>query len=187
MERPVALGLPRGGVPVAAEVARVLDCPLDVLVVRKLGTPGRPELALGAVGEGDVRVLNRDLIDRLSGVEAALATVEAREREEIARRAQRYRADRNRIDLAGRTALVIDDGIATGASALAGCEIARRQGATRVVLAVPVAPYDFTPGDAADEYVAVVRARNMRAVGQWYEDFSQTTDEAVAALLSGHG
>src|SRR4051794_29181385 len=133
----VVLGLPQGGVPVAFEVARTLAAPLDVIVVRKLGVPSQPELAMGAVGEGGVLVLNRDVV-ALAGIDrAAFAAVEKRERTELERRAQRFRGGRPRMSLAGRTALVVDDGIATGATARAACEVARAQGAARVVLAVP--------------------------------------------------
>ena len=184
LEDPVALGLPRGGVPVAAEVARALACPLDVLIVRKLGAPGHRELALGAIGEGGVRVLNEALIRRLGVSPLQLEAIEHTETLEIERRGALYRAGRPRLDLASRTAVVIDDGVATGASATAGCEIARALGATRVVLAVPVAPRSWAPGDVADDFVALLTPRDMRAVGQWYADFTQTTDGEVAALLA---
>lgn len=180
----VALGLPRGGVPIAYEVAAALRIRLDVLVVRKLGAPGRPELALGAIGEGDVRVLNRDLVRRLRVDRSTLAAIEAKERVELERRATAYRAGRERVDLQGSTAIVVDDGVATGATARAGCAIARAQGASRVILAVPVAPLGWTPGRDADRLVTVVQPYDMRAVGNWYQDFSQTTDEQVTDLLA---
>lgn len=187
LEHPIALGLPRGGVPVAAEVAQALHCPLDVLIVRKLGTPGRPELALGAIGEGGIRVVNEDLTRRLGIDRSVIDEIERRERDEVNRRAALYRAGRDRRDVTDHTAIVIDDGVATGATALAGCEVARALGASRVVLAVPVAPADWSPGEAADELVAVIRPRNMRAVGEWYADFTQTPDEAVIRLLADNG
>jgi putative phosphoribosyl transferase len=181
----VVLGLPRGGVPVALEVARELGAPMDVIVVRKLGVPQQPELGMGAIGEDGARVINRDVV-AMAGVGAEdLATVEARERVELDRRAERYRAGRGRVPLEGRTAVVVDDGIATGSTARAACEVARQHGARRVVLAVPVAPEDWIErmGDSADEYVAVATPARFRAVGQFYEDFSQTTDEEVVAAL----
>lgn len=187
VDRPIALGLPRGGVPVASEVAASLRCSLDVLIVRKLGTPGRPELALGAIGEGGVRIANEDLIRRL-GVDASVVDeIEQRERVEVERRAGLYRAGRERADIEGHTAIVIDDGVATGATALAGCQVARAMGASRVVLAVPVAPADWDPGAEADDFVAVIRPRAMRAVGEWYSDFTQTTDATVIRLLAAQG
>lgn len=178
------LALPRGGVPVGREVAAALDCPLDILIVRKLGTPGRPELALGALGEGGVRVLNQAMIRSLGVSSTALAEVESREGSEIERRARLYRVGRRRADVAGSTAIVVDDGIATGATARAGCEVARELGATRVVLAVPVAPADWDAGDSADDFVALLQPPSMRAVGQWYSDFTQTSDDEVIQLLA---
>ncbi|MGH3989578.1 MAG: phosphoribosyltransferase, partial [Pseudonocardiaceae bacterium] len=163
----VILGLPRGGVPVAAEVALALDAPLDVIVVRKLGVPSQPELAMGALGEGDVRVLVPETVRRAGVTDDALADVERRERAELERRAQRFRGDRTRLSLVGRTAVVVDDGIATGATARAACEVARAQGAARVVLAVPVAPVDWARNlsDAADELIALATPRLLRAIG----------------------
>ncbi|HVM14480.1 MAG TPA: phosphoribosyltransferase family protein [Egibacteraceae bacterium] len=165
----VVLGLPRGGVPVAFEVAQALEAPLDVIVVRKLGVPFQPELAMGAIGEGGVRVLNEEVVG-LAGVSAAeVARVEERERAELERRARRLRAGRPRIPLAGRTALIVDDGLATGSTARAACRVARAQGAGRVVLAVPVAPPGWTArlrGDA-DEFVAVATPGLFFAIGQF--------------------
>jgi putative phosphoribosyl transferase len=183
LEDPIVLGLPRGGVPVAAEIARALQCPLDVLIVRKLGAPGHRELALGAIGEGGVRVLNETLIRRLGVSQLQLEAIERTETIEVDRRSALYRAGRPRVDLTSHTAVVVDDGVATGATATAGCEIARALGATRVVLAVPVAPFAWLPGDAADDFVALLTPRNLRAVGQWYADFTQTSDSEVALLL----
>src|ERR1019366_2009760 len=138
----VVVGLPRGGVPVALEVARALDAPLDVIVVRKLGGPVQPELGMGAIGEGGVRVLNAGVV-RLARVSSdELATVERRERVELERRARRFRGDRPPVRLDGKTVVVVDDGIATGSTARAACQVARAQGASRIVLAVPVAPPD---------------------------------------------
>lgn len=185
----VVLGLPRGGVPVAAEVARSLSAPLDVILVRKLGVPQQPELGMGAIGEDGVRVLNPEIIEvaRVSG--AALARVEAAEREELERRARRFRSVRPRVPLEGRTAVVIDDGIATGSTARAACEVARAHGAARVVLAVPVAPPEWTErlADAADELVAVATPTRFAAIGQFYEDFSQVSDDEVLSCLRSPG
>ncbi|MGH3896879.1 MAG: phosphoribosyltransferase [Pseudonocardiaceae bacterium] len=181
----VILGLPRGGVPVAAEVALALGAPLDVIVVRKLGVPLQPELAMGAIGEGGVRVLMPETVRRAGITDDALAGVERRERAELQRRAERFRDDRTRLSLVGRTAVVIDDGIATGSTARAACQVARVQGATRVVLAVPVAPANWSRElhDAADELIAVATPQLLRAIGGWYTDFAQSTDEEVVACL----
>jgi putative phosphoribosyl transferase len=181
----VVLGLPRGGVPVAYEIARALDAPLDVIVVRKLGVPFQPELGMGAIGEDGVRILNDEVI-RLAGVSASeLAEVEARERAELERRTRRYRGDRLREPLEGRTVVVVDDGIATGSTARAACQVARAHGAARVVLAVPVAPpgWEAQLGADADEFVCLETPEPFFAVGQFYADFSQTSDEEVIACL----
>jgi putative phosphoribosyl transferase len=184
-EAVVVLGLPRGGVPVAFEVARSLSAPLDVIVVRKLGVPWQPELAMGAIGEEGVRVTNDDVV-RATGVsDRELAAVEARERAELERRARRFRRDRPRQSLEGRTVVIVDDGIATGSTARAACQVARAHGAARVLLAVPVAPPDWRSrcaGDA-DELVALETPAAFYAVGQAYEDFSQTTDDDVVDCL----
>ncbi|MGW0119981.1 phosphoribosyltransferase family protein, partial [Streptomyces sp. NPDC003327] len=181
----VVLGLPRGGVPVAAEVADALAAPLDICLVRKLGVPHQPELAMGALGEGGVRVLNEDVLRR-TGVEGrALAAVEERERAELERRARRFRGVRRPVPLEGRTAVVVDDGLATGATALAALRVVRARGAARVVLAVPVAPRGWTArvGGDADETVSVRTPDAFHAIGQFYRDFSQTSDEEVVACL----
>ncbi|MGZ6895955.1 MAG: phosphoribosyltransferase family protein [Acidimicrobiia bacterium] len=181
----VVLGLPRGGVPVAREVADVLGAPLDVIVVRKLGVPFQPELAMGAVGEDGVVIVNDEIV-RMAGVgEAELAEVEARERAELERRVRRFRGGRPKVSLAGRIALVVDDGIATGSTARAACQVARAHGAHRVVLAVPVASpgWERKIGRDADELVALVTPEPFYAVGQFYADFSQTTDDEVVACL----
>jgi len=188
-ENVVVLGLPRGGVPVALQVALALDAPLDVIVVRKLGVPFQPELGMGAIGEDGVRIVNDDVV-RLAGVSAQeLDRVEQRERVELERRAQRFRAGRPRIALAGRTAVVVDDGIATGSTARAACEVARAQGAARVVLAVPVAPPGWAErtGGAADELICLETPAPFFAIGQFYADFSQTSDEEVIACLQRAG
>ena len=181
----VVLGLPRGGVPVAFEVARALGAPLDVIVVRKLGVPFQRELGMGAIGEDGVRVINHEVV-RAAGVSVQeLAAVEARERAEVQRRAGRYRGGRPRQPLGGRVAVVVDDGIATGSTARAACRIARAHGAARVVLAVPVAPpgwQDRIGGDA-DELVSVQTPRGFLAIGQFYADFCQVADGEVVACL----
>jgi putative phosphoribosyl transferase len=182
----VVVGLPRGGVPVAAEVARAFDAPLDVIVVRKVGVPFQPELAMGAVGEGGVSVVDEDVV-RLARVSAAeFRAVEARERDEVVRRAERFRAGRQGTPLAGRVVVIVDDGIATGSTARAACTVARAAGARKIVLAVPVAPPDWTDrlGDVADELVAVDTPEPFYGVGQFYVDFSPTTDDEVVACLT---
>lgn len=186
---PVVVGLPRGGVPVAAEVARWLAAPLDVIVVRKLGVPTQPELAMGAIGEDGVLVLNDDVL-RHTGVGAdAIRRIEERERAELERRAAAYRAGRPRIPLRGRTVVVVDDGIATGSTARAACEVARAEGAAAVVLAVPVAPLGWEErlAGVADELVCPYTPGDFVAVGQWYDDFRATTDAEVVERLAGRG
>ena len=184
----VVLGLPRGGVPVAFEVAEALDAPLDVIVVRKLGVPFQPELGMGAIGEDGVRIINHELVRLARVTDAELAEVERRERAELERRARRFRGDRPRVALAGKTALVVDDGIATGSTARAACQVARAEGASRVVLAVPVAPPGWTErlADAADELVSLETPEPFFAIGQWYAEFSQTADEEVIDCLERH-
>jgi putative phosphoribosyl transferase len=181
----VVLGLPRGGVPVAAEVARSLDAPLDIIVVRKLGVPFHPELAMGAIGEGGVRVLNDDVVRAARVTAADLVRAEASERAELERRARRYRGERPRVPLTGRTVIVIDDGIATGSTARAGCQVTRAMGAARVVLATPVAPPSVLNDlrRVADEVICLETPAAFQAVGQWYRDFAPTTDEEVVASL----
>lgn len=181
----VVLGLPRGGVPVAYEVAQALDAPLDVIVVRKLGVPRQPELGMGAIGEDGVRVLSPDVVRRAAVGEADISTVETRERVELERRAVTFRGNRQRVSVEGKTVLIIDDGIATGSTARAACRVARAHGAARVVLAVPVAPSDWREqlANEADELICLDTPANFFAVGQWYADFSQTSDEEVVDCL----
>ena len=181
----VVLGLPRGGVPVAFEVAMALDAPLDVIVVRKLGVPFQPELAMGAIGEGGVRVSNDDVILRASIGEEEIAEVERRERVDLERQASQFRDGRAPVDLAGRTALIIDDGIATGSTASAACRVARLMGAERVVLAVPVGAPDSVAAlrRVCDEVVCLYAPDSFLAVGSWYDDFSHVTDAEVITLL----
>ena len=181
----VILGLPRGGVPVAAEVARALAAPLDIILVRKLGVPAQPELGMGAIGESDARVINPDVVRYAQVSEAQLAEVERRERAELQRRAQRFRGGAARVPLAGRIAVIVDDGIATGSTARAACQVARAMGAARVLLAVPVAPAGADVGmrGDADEVICLAMPGRFLAIGEWYEDFAQTSDEEVVALL----
>jgi uncharacterized protein (TIGR00369 family) len=181
----VVLGLPRGGVPVAAEVARALGAPLDVIVVRKLGVPAQPELGLGAIGESGARVINSEVVRYAEVSEAEIAQVELKERAELQRRAQRFRGDVPHESLAGRTAVIVDDGIATGSTARAACQVARALGAAQVVLAVPVAPpsADRAMRGDADEVVCLEMPERFLAIGEWYEDFAQTSDEEVVGLL----
>jgi putative phosphoribosyl transferase len=181
----VVLGLPRGGVPVAAEVARALRAPLDVIVVRKLGVPVQPELAMGAIGEGGVRLLNHDLVRRLRISHEDIAAVEDRERQTLERRAAVLRRGRPPLDLRGRTAVVVDDGVATGSTARVACEVARELGAERVVLAVPVGPPGIVSRvPEADEVVVADTPRRFAAVGNHYRDFRPTTDDEVVDLLA---
>ncbi|MDV9192163.1 alpha/beta family hydrolase [Streptomyces sp. SR27] len=181
----VVLGLPRGGVPVAAEVADALGAPLDICLVRKLGVPRQPELAMGALGEGGVRVLNERVLREAGVDERELAAVEEREQLELEQRGRRYRGSRPAVPLEGRTVLIVDDGLATGATALAACRVVRARGAARIVLAVPVAPHGWTArlGGEADETVSVRTPEPFYAIGQFYQDFSQTPDAEVVACL----
>jgi putative phosphoribosyl transferase len=181
----VVLGLPRGGVAVAFEVARELGAPLDVILVRKLGVPSQLELAMGAIGEGGVRVLNRNVIRRARVGDAELASVQQRERVELLRQVARFRGDRPPIPLAGRTAVVVDDGIATGSTARAACEVVLAQGARRVVLAVPVAPpgWERRFQAIADELVCLARPYPFDAVGCSYQNFRPTRDDEVVRCL----
>lgn len=183
---PVVLALPRGGVPVAHPVARALDAPLDVILVRKLGVPSHPEVAYGAVSEDGVRVVNDDVLAAAHTGAGELEDTERTARAELARQAERFRGNRPRVPVAGRTAVLVDDGVATGATASAACRVAAAQGAARVVLAVPVAPPDTVAAleRSVDEVVCLSTPKVFFAVGEWYRDFSQTTDEEVLDLLS---
>ena len=185
-QHPLILGLPRGGVPVAALVAARLHAPLDILVVRKLGVPFQPELAMGAVGEEGARVLESNVIRQVGITAEQIATVEAKERAEIERRATRYRDGRTPVPLAGRVVVIVDDGIATGSTALAAIQVARHRGAARVVLAAPVAAADTARElmSVVDELVCVATPEDFGAVGRFYRDFSQTSDDEVASLLA---
>lgn len=187
---PVVLGLPRGGVVVAWEVARNLDAPLDVIVVRKLGVPWQPELAMGAIGEGGVRVLDETVLRMSGATDDDVRAVEAREQAELAARVERFRAGTPAIDLEGRAVLLVDDGIATGSTAKAACTVARARGASSVVLAVPVAPagVDGDFARIADRVVALQQPWDFAAVGQFYRDFEQVEDAEVTRILAeAHG
>lgn len=181
----VVLGLLRGGIPVAAVVAELLGAPLDVVVVRKLGVPFQPELAMGAVGEGGVVVLDREVLRAAGLDDRDLLAVEERERAEVDRQSARVRSTRPPISLAGKTAVVVDDGAATGSTARAACEVVRARGASRVVLAVPVGSPSAVRSlaEVADEVVCLELPQPFVAVGQCYDDFTQVTDTEVVELL----
>jgi erythromycin esterase-like protein/predicted phosphoribosyltransferase len=181
----IVLGLPRGGVPVAFEVARELDAPLDVFVVRKLGVPGHEELAMGAIATGGTRVLNKQLIESTGIPLEWIEAIDAKERRELERRERAYRGERPPPELAGRTVILVDDGLATGSTMLAAVWAVRQEEPARIVVAVPVADPDVCEAlrGEADEVVCVHTPRPLGAVGAWYVDFSQTTDEEVRELL----
>jgi putative phosphoribosyl transferase len=181
----LVLALPRGGVPVAFEVAQALHAPLDVFIVRKLGMPGHEELAIGAIASGGVRVLNEDLIRLLGIPNNVLEDITARELEELRRREAAYRGSRPPEPIAGRTVILVDDGLATGASMRAAVRALRREGAARIVVAVPVAAADTCESlrPEVEDVVCAVTPEPFTAVGAWYEDFRQTTDEEVRELL----
>ncbi len=182
----VVLGLPRGGVPVAAEVADALGAPLDVVVVRKLGVPHHREYAMGAIGEGGVRVLDDQVVAALRLSDHEVAVVESEERAELARRVERYRGARVAVAVDGRCALLVDDGLATGATALAACSVVRALGARRVVVAVPVASPQAVDAvrAVADQVISLHTPPDFRAVGAWYDDFAPTSNDTVVELLS---
>lgn len=186
-ERPVVLGLPRGGVPVAEVVARHLVAPLDVIMVRKLGVPVHPELAMGAIGEGGLRVLDESIVRHFAVTPEQVEQVQRQEEQTLARRAELFRAGRPPLDLGGAIAVVVDDGMATGATARVACQAARGLGAARVVLAVPVAARDtveqIQADGAADEVIVVSTPRYFRAVGEHYGDFAAVDDDDVVGIL----
>ena len=182
----IVLGLPRGGVPVAYEVARALRVPLDVFIVRKLGVPGFEELAVGAIASGGVRVLNDDVARSLPNASEIIEAVTQREIAELQRREQKYRDGRPSPQIENRTVILIDDGLATGATMRAAVKALRQRGAAKIVVAVPVGPPDTCKEfeDEADEVVCASAPEFFQAVGQYYDDFSQTTDEEVRELLA---
>jgi erythromycin esterase-like protein/predicted phosphoribosyltransferase len=181
----VVLGLPRGGIPVAFEIAQALDAPLDVFLVRKLGVPGHEEFAFGAIATGGVRVLNRQVLEQLAIPAEWIEAIDAKERRELERRERVYRGDRPPPDFAGRTVILVDDGLATGATMLAAVRAVRLDDPAEVVVAVPVADPEVCDAlrSEADEVVCLLTPERLGAVGLWYEDFSQTTDEEVRDLL----
>ena len=185
----LVLALPRGGVPVGAEVATGLGCPLDILLVRKLGVPGYPEYAMGAIAEGDVTVTHDDVIRDLRIPADAVADAVAHERRELARREATYRANRPRSPIANQTIIVVDDGLATGATMEAAAAALRRLNPARIVVAVPVGSAETCARlrRTADEVVCPFTPSPFNAVGAWYDDFSQTTDDEVEALLAASG
>jgi predicted phosphoribosyltransferase len=181
----VVLALPRGGVPVASEVARALGAPLDVFVVRKLGVPGHEELAMGAVATGGLRVLNDEIVHGLDIPEREIAAVADRELHELSRRERLYRGDHPPPDVGGRTVILVDDGLATGATMRAAVQALRQQQPARIVVAVPTASPDTCEAlkAAADDVVCAMTPEPFFAVGHWYDDFTQTTDDEVARSL----
>jgi len=182
----IVLGLPRGGVPVAYEVARALRVPLDVFIVRKLGVPGFEELAVGAIASGGVRVLNEEVANALPNRDEIIEAVTQRETAELERREREYRDRRPSPEICGRTVILIDDGLATGATMRAAVAALRQRGVAKIVVAVPVGPPDTCREfeGIADEVVCASAPEFFQAVGQYYEDFSQTSDEEVRELVA---
>jgi len=182
----IVLGLPRGGVPVAFEVAQRLGVPLDVFLVRKLGVPGVEELAVGAIASGGLRVLNEDVMRAIPNADEVIESVTARETAELERREQSYRDGRPAPELRDRVVILVDDGLATGATMRAAVKALRQRGVAKIVVAVPVGPPDTCREfeDEADETICASAPEFFQAVGQYYEDFSQTSDEEVRELLA---
>ncbi len=181
----LVLGLPRGGVPVAYEVAKALGAPLDIILVRKLGVPGEQELAMGAIASGGVRVLNEDVV-RMIGIPASVIdSVAAKEQRELERRERLYRGDHPAPDIAGKTIILVDDGIATGATVRAAIALVRQQKPAAIVVATPVAPVSTCNELQADvdDLVCVMEPESFFAIGFWYESFPQTTDDEIRQLL----
>jgi putative phosphoribosyl transferase len=182
----LVLGLPRGGVPVAFEVAQALNAPLDVFVVRKLGLPSQEELAIGAIASGGILVLNSEVVDLLRIPEQVIGTVAAQEQRELERRERRYRDDRAPPIVRGKRVILVDDGLATGATMRAAANALREQQPARIIVAVPIAAPEICDEfrDEVDEVVCAITPEPFIAVGLWYEDFSQTTDDQVNELLT---
>jgi predicted phosphoribosyltransferase len=182
----LVLALPRGGVPVAAEVAKKLNVPLDVFVVRKLGLPEHPELAMGAIATGGISVINRDVVEGLQIPEIVIDVVAAQEQEELVRRERAYRDDLPSPNVRGKTVILVDDGIATGSTMIAAVAALRKLNAARIVVAAPVIARStfYQIHNAADEVATVIAPEEFYGVAQWYEDFSQTSDEEVRQLLT---
>jgi putative phosphoribosyl transferase len=184
-ERPVVFALPRGGVPVGYEISRVLEAPLDVLVSRKLGAPGQPEFGIGAVAAGGVRVLNEDVVRRLGIPEDYVQEITAQELEEVRRRLRYFRDDRPETEVVGRTAILVDDGLATGVTARAAVQALRLRNPRRLVLAAPVCAAQSAAlfRTTVDELVCLESPSDLGAIGFWYRNFEQTSDEEVVELL----
>jgi putative phosphoribosyl transferase len=181
----LVLGLPRGGVPVAYEVATALNAPLDVFIVRKLGVPGHEELAMGAIASGGIRTLNKSVIQQLNIPQQAIEAMAAREAEELRRREQLYRGDKPSPTISHRTVILVDDGLATGSTMKAAIAALRRQNPAKIIVAVPTVPADTCDElqREADEVICAVTPEPFYAVGLWYEDFEQTTDAEVTELI----
>lgn len=184
----IVLGLPRGGVPIAFHVARVLDLPMDILLVRKLGVPGQPELAMGAIASGGTRVLNQDVVRGIRISDEGVERVAQREQGVLDERERLFRGDRGTIDVRDRTVILVDDGLATGSTMRAAATALCQQGPARVVVGVPVASPETCDEfqDLVDEIVCAATPQPFYAVGAWYQDFSETTDEEVRHLLDEH-
>jgi putative phosphoribosyl transferase len=185
IQNPVVLALPRGGVPVGFEVAQALDAPFDVFVVRKLGTPGQEELAMGAIASGGVRVLNEEVVQALAIMPEQIDAIAAREAQELERRERDYRGNREQLDVRGRTVILVDDGLATGSTMRAAVAAVRQRGPEKIIVAVPVAACATCAKlqQEVNETVCLYTPLEFYAVGQWYEDFSQVTDDQVRELL----
>lgn len=183
----VVLALPRGGVPVGRRIADALGAPLDVLLVRKLGAPFQPELALGAVATGGIRILNQELLGQVRVPDEEMEEVTARERAELERREQAYRGDREPLPVEGRTVILVDDGVATGSTLRAAIRSLRERAPARIVAAVPVAPAESSASlaEEVDELVCVLTPASFFGISQWYERFPQLSDDEVRELLAG--